>query len=97
MDAIEAYEVFNGDGAHSGLLWLFDWGCLIWSVVDCRDPAGPMWGWDPNGPQDADFTRLFPQNMTFAEWMAESLDGTLEAAFENGGLQAIAARRRVRD
>ncbi|WP_149263302.1 SMI1/KNR4 family protein [Actinomadura sp. K4S16] len=93
----EISEAFNEDGAYQGLLWLFEWGCGIWSVVDCRDPSGPMWGWDPNGPEDADFTCLFPQNMTFEEWLTESLSGALEKAFETSSLQAIAERRRVPD
>ncbi|TDD27269.1 SMI1/KNR4 family protein [Actinomadura sp. KC06] len=96
-DITEVREAFNEDGTHPGLLWLFDWGCGIWSVVDCRDPSGPMWGWDPNGPEDADFARLFPQNMKFKEWVIESLNGTLEKAFETSSLQAIAERRRVPD
>lgn len=93
----EAYQAFNGDSRHPGLVWLFDWGCQIWSVVDCRDPAGPIWGWDPDFDQDADSSALFPQNMTLHEWLAESLSGNLENAFETSSLIGIAERRRVPD
>jgi hypothetical protein len=96
-DLVDAYQAFNGDSRHPGLVWLFDWGCLIWSVVDCRDPVGHMWGWDPNFDQDADFSALFPQNTTLQEWLAESLSGNLEKAFETSSLTAIAERRRVPD
>lgn len=30
------------------LISVFDWGCAIWSLIDCRHPAGPMWSWDGN-------------------------------------------------
>ncbi|TYB69281.1 SMI1/KNR4 family protein [Nonomuraea sp. PA05] len=79
-----------------GRLWLFDWGCGIWSVVDLRDPAGPMWIWDPNidasvHPEQSPMT---PQNLTLAEWLAESVKGNLEKAFETSDLSAVAERRR---
>jgi hypothetical protein len=54
------------------LVWLFDWGCAIWSLVDCRDEKGQMWGWDPNNDIDR---ALFPQNMNLAEWIAKALEG----------------------
>lgn len=96
-DLVDAYQAFNGDSRHPGLVWLFDWGCLIWSVVDCRDPAGPIWAWDPNFDQDTDFPALFPQNMTLQEWLVESLSGNLEKAFETSSLTGIAERRRIPD
>ncbi|MEV7808489.1 SMI1/KNR4 family protein [Microbispora sp. NPDC088329] len=78
-----------------GMLWLFDWGCGIWSVMDFRDPAGPMWIWDPNfdAEESPDEVPLTPQNMTLAEWLTESLSGNLEKAFETSDLVAVAERR----
>lgn len=58
------------------MVWLFDWGCAIWSLVDCRDERGQMWGWDPNGGHFED--PLFPLNMTLSEWLIKWLDGNLE-------------------
>ncbi|HEV2639665.1 MAG TPA: SMI1/KNR4 family protein [Actinocrinis sp.] len=52
-----------------GLVLLYDWGCAIWSVVDFRDQAGPMW--------EADNGQLFNENMNLTEWLSRSLDGTL--------------------
>ncbi|WP_157519353.1 SMI1/KNR4 family protein [Herbidospora mongoliensis] len=78
-----------------GMLWLFDWGCNIWSVIDSRDPAGPMWIWDANfdATEYPEESPLDPQNMTLAEWLIESLNGNLEKAFETSGLIAVAKRR----
>ncbi|MEU4410481.1 SMI1/KNR4 family protein [Streptosporangium sp. NPDC023963] len=82
-----------------GMLWLFDWGAGIWSVMDSRDPAGPMWIWDPNFDEIEypDESLLIPQNMTLAEWLTESLNGNLEKAFETSGLIAVSERRAVFD
>lgn len=78
-----------------GMIWLFDWGGGIWSVMDSRDPAGSMWIWDPNFDESEypDESLLSPQNMTLAEWLTESLNGNLEKAFETSGLIAVSERR----
>ncbi|MEV1204449.1 hypothetical protein [Microbispora rosea] len=59
-----------------GLVWLHNWGTAMWSLVDCRDPAGPMWIWDPMGPYQrpdrlgpeegikGDHSALTPQKLT---------------------------------
>ncbi|MEV4324296.1 SMI1/KNR4 family protein [Microbispora rosea] len=88
-DIIDSYNSEREDWP--GMLWLFDWGCGIWSVMDLRDPAGPMWIWDPNIGEDE--STLTPQNMTLAEWLAESLSGNLEKAFQTSNLIAISRRR----
>lgn len=54
----------------AGLVLLFDWGCAVWSLVDFRDPSGPMWSID-NG-------QLFRQDMDLGQWLTRSLNGTLE-------------------
>jgi hypothetical protein len=49
-DVVEAYRAFADDPEHPGeLVPVLDWGCAIWTLVDCQDPAGGVWGWDPNG------------------------------------------------
>jgi hypothetical protein len=51
-DIVDVHRAFSSGpepNAPAWLIWLLDWGCATWSLVDCRDPAGPMWGWDPNG------------------------------------------------
>lgn len=53
----------------AGLVPVYDWGCTIWSLVDFRDPAGPMW-----------CTRqgeCRPQGINFAQWLVGSMAGTL--------------------
>ncbi|MFE3450287.1 SMI1/KNR4 family protein [Nonomuraea sp. NPDC059194] len=96
-DILEIYESTRDEWP--GMLWLFDWGDGIWSVVEFRDPAGPVWVWDPN-IDDSDLAEespLSPQNMVLAEWLTESLDGNLEKAFETGGLVAVSERRAAFD
>jgi hypothetical protein len=59
-----------------GLLPVCSWGCAIYSLVDCSQPDGPMWGWDPNpGPPGGE--ALYPERRTLAEWLGRWLDGTL--------------------
>ncbi|WP_280908817.1 SMI1/KNR4 family protein [Streptomyces sp. SAI-090] len=75
-DIVDAYQAFSeapDNPVPAGLVWLFDWGDAIWSLVDCRDPAAPMWGWDPN---DGLERALFPQGKNLAEWLAGALAGT---------------------
>jgi hypothetical protein len=54
------------------------WGCAIYSLVDCADPDGQMWAVDPNpAPDNEADAWLFPQDMTFAEWLRRWADRTL--------------------
>ncbi|MEU4541655.1 SMI1/KNR4 family protein [Streptosporangium sp. NPDC023825] len=88
-----------------GMLWLFDWSAGIWSVMDSRDPAGPMWIWNPMGPyrrpdqisseeeKSVDHPELLAQNMTIAEWLTEWLKGSFAKDFKPSGLRAVAAHR----
>lgn len=77
-DIVDVYQAFTVDDPDSRvppyLVWLYDWGCAIWTLVDCRDPVGPMWGWDPNHGMDR---ALFPLNMNLAEWITKALEGLL--------------------
>jgi len=51
-----------------GLLPVCHWGCGIYSFVDCSQPQGPIWGWDPNpGPMGRE--ALFRQPFALAEWL----------------------------
>ncbi|MDH6709100.1 hypothetical protein P3T27_005846 [Kitasatospora sp. MAA19] len=75
-DLVDGYEGFKSDPDRvhpAGVVPLFELGCAIWWLVDCRDPAGPMWGWDPHGCCLGH--ALSPQGLTLAEWLAESIDG----------------------
>lgn len=58
------------------LLPLCEWGCGIYSFIDCSDPHGPIWGWDPN-PGPGGEQALFPEPLVLAEWLARWLAGTL--------------------
>jgi hypothetical protein len=80
-DLLDAYRGSrSGPGPHvpRQMLWLFDWGCCIWSLVDCSRPEGQMWVWDPHGAEDpSPANSLFRQAMTFTEWLAAWLQGQL--------------------
>jgi hypothetical protein len=54
-----------------GLVKFYDWGCAMWSLVDFRDPSGPIWG--------ADNGQLFREHMDLAEWLTRAVEGTLSA------------------
>ncbi|MGW2525034.1 SMI1/KNR4 family protein [Streptomyces sp. NPDC001617] len=74
-DIVDVYQAFSSapdNPVPDGLIWLFDWGDAIWSLVDCRDPEGPMWGWDPHDGLDG---ALFPMGQNFAEWLTDALAG----------------------
>lgn len=52
-----------------GLVRFYDWGCAMWSLVDFREPSGPMWG--------ADNGRLFREDLDLAAWLTSAVKGTL--------------------
>jgi len=83
-DIVESAVAFRAEpGARcQGMVQLLDWGCGIASLLDCRDPAGAMWGWDSNicCMQHA----LFRQDITFNEWLAESIGREYDEPFYNG-------------
>lgn len=74
-------------GRRQGMVQLLDWGCCIASLLDCRDPAGAMWGWDPNVCclEHA----LFPQDITFNEWLAESIGREYREPFYDGYFDSL--------
>ncbi len=64
-DIIETHRAFSSHpddplSAPPWLVWIFDWGCTIWSMVDCRDASGPMW-FNEEG-------EMQPEGITVAEW-----------------------------
>ncbi|TYB66112.1 SMI1/KNR4 family protein [Nonomuraea sp. PA05] len=60
------------------LLLLCHWGCGIASYVDCGDPSAAIWAIDPNpAPSDNFHVSLFPQHLSFAEWLHRWTEGTL--------------------
>ncbi|MEU8007189.1 SMI1/KNR4 family protein [Catellatospora sp. NPDC049111] len=74
-DIVDHYGDFSSAPGHPrGLVPVYEVGCAIWWLLDFRDPAGPMWGWDPGGccPEHA----LAPQGLTLADWLAETHDGS---------------------
>ena len=63
-------------GLPASVLPLCHWGCAIYSLIDCSDPEGLMWGWDPNlGPEGME--ALFPQPLTLAQWLDRWVRGNL--------------------
>ena len=77
LDVYRAFTTSDPDGlVPEGLIWLVDWGCNIWTLIDCRDSNGWVWGWDPSGSCCLDHA-LFPQQVTLVDWLASWLDGTL--------------------
>src|SRR5258705_3289435 len=74
-DLLHVYRAFSPRMPRE-MLWLFDWGCAIWSLVDCSRPEGQMWVWDPNGAEDpSPANSLFRQAMTLTDWLAAWLHG----------------------
>ena len=72
------------------MLLICHWGCGITSLIDVRDPAGPMWAIDPNGlhsPSDA----LFQQDLNFTQWLGRWVEGVLDqpAAGNTGQWDAV--------
>jgi SMI1 / KNR4 family (SUKH-1) len=62
----------------AALLPLCHWGCGIHSLIDCADCEAGMWAWDPNpAPPDDIGKALFPQSMTFTEWLGRWVEGRL--------------------
>ncbi|MFF1452131.1 SMI1/KNR4 family protein [Streptomyces sp. NPDC058274] len=53
----------------AGLVPVYDWGCTIWSLIDVRDPVGPMWCTHEG--------HLWPQGINLAQWMHAAMEGTL--------------------
>ena len=59
-------------GKRRWCLPLIDWGCAIMTLIDCRDPSGPLWGWDPNlcclehalFPLDQSLTQMLKEALT---------------------------------
>ena len=68
---------------------LIDWGCAILTLIDCRDPTGPLWGWDPNGCCLGH--ALFPLDQTLAEMLEESLDADYPQPFYDGYFAGVRA------
>jgi hypothetical protein len=65
-DLVQLHRAHRADPDPLYPLWLagiFDRGCAIWSLIDCRDPAGPMWSWDGNDH------RLRQHDQTIADWL----------------------------
>lgn len=74
-DIVDVYQAFSAapdSEVPEGLVWLFDWGDAIWSLVDCRDSAGLMFGWDPNDGLEG---ALFPTGQNLAGWLSDALAG----------------------
>lgn len=78
LNVVEAWQSLNSSSAIRFPRWLMpltDWGCAIWSLVDCRDDFGYVWGFDPNGGLEQ---ALYWTEQTVAEWLAESLRGGVD-------------------
>ncbi len=77
-DLLHVYRAFSPRMPRE-MLWLYDWGCAIWSLVDCSRPEGQMWVWDPNGAEGpSPANSLFRQAMSLTEWLAAWLQSQLD-------------------
>jgi hypothetical protein len=76
--AIDAYREFHSarrsQSLPDALLPLCDWGCGIYSLVDCASRHGDVWASDPNPGVEDD---TFHQSLTLAEWFARWVEGRL--------------------
>ncbi|MBC2906770.1 SMI1/KNR4 family protein [Streptomyces cupreus] len=52
-----------------GVLFLCDFGCAMWALLDCRHPEGQMWWWEEGDRHKLD--------LTFPQWIQAWLDGHL--------------------
>lgn len=91
-DMTEAALAARNDPEYAHLSWcvpLIDWGCAIMTLIDCRNPDGPLWGWDPNGCclEHA----LSPLDQTLAEMLEESLTAEYPEPFYDGYAAAVRA------
>jgi len=74
-DLAELHQASRADPADPWQPWhigIFNWGCAIWSLADCRDPAGPMWSWDGNDHM------LREYDQTICDWLALWLECRLD-------------------
>lgn len=72
-DLTEAATEIAAD-PHGWFPWrppLVEWGCAIFTLIDVSDPAGALWGWDPNVcclthalfPLDQDLRQLLEESV----------------------------------
>ncbi|MCT2543070.1 MULTISPECIES: SMI1/KNR4 family protein [Streptomyces] len=52
-----------------GVLFLCDFGCAMWALLDCRHPAGQMWWWEEGDRHKLD--------LTFPQWIQAWIEGDL--------------------
>jgi hypothetical protein len=69
LDVHRAFRSGPGPRVPRHMLWLHDWGCAIWSLVDCSSPQGVMWVSDQG--------LLACQGISLAEWLTAWLQGRL--------------------
>jgi hypothetical protein len=63
-DIVDVYRTFSSDPECTdppGLIWILDWGCAIWSIVDCKGSEGQMWV--------AEEGELMPLDQTISDWL----------------------------
>jgi hypothetical protein len=70
------------DERMAGMVDLLEWGCRISTLLDCRDPAGQMWGLDPY--LCCREHALFPMDITFSQWLADSIGQKYDDLFYDG-------------
>ncbi len=63
-----------------GLLLICDWGCAIYSGIDCTKPEAPVVRYNPNADENLGVPgyspeSFFPERASFAEWLEAWLDG----------------------
>ena len=57
------------------LLPICNWGCGIYSFVDCSSPEARMWAWDPNPvPPKELSSALFPEDVTLVDWLGRWIE-----------------------
>ncbi|MEV8453664.1 SMI1/KNR4 family protein [Streptomyces sp. NPDC052095] len=52
-----------------GVLFLCDFGCAMWALLDCRHPEGQMWWWEEGDRHKLD--------LTFPQWIQAWIEGDL--------------------
>ena len=84
------------------LLPICDWGCAIYSAIDCGKPEAPVRRYDPNAldehaetPEATDAMVLLPERESLGAWLQAWLDGedlweALDDLYEQRSPHAIA-------
>ena len=103
-NALQLYAIYRGTDPDdsswhwpSGLLPICNWGCAIYSCIDCTRPSFPITIFDPNAHEDGKSwsASFFPECESFDHWIELWATGTnlWDRMYGTDGLIARAKER----